>query len=384
MMFNHLKTHTPLFMKNSLAEKAISRIARALEMSLTSFDKKRFMMLALDNIHTLELKARVEHLIAVLHQFLPDDFNQAAEILLTIKTHWPDGEIAGDKDDSFSVFAAWPIIDYVAVYGLNHPEKSLTTLKALTVLFSAEFAIRPFIIKHPDYCHQQFSLWTQDNCEHVRRLVSEGTRPRLPWGIQLKQFIDDPSPNLPHLSQLKTDSSLYVRRSVANHLNDIAKDHPHIVIDTCKHWQQACPNNNELNWLIKHATRTLVKAGNAQVFPLLGYNENPQVAVNGLALSASRIKKEESICFNFSLINKANSKQKLVLDYAMHFMKANGKQQSKVFKLRSCTLATGETLELSKNHSFKKISTRKYYSGEHKVEILVNGQPFAVKSFILD
>ncbi len=391
-------------MKNSLADAAIKRIADVLEKVFSEydqtehskiennakwseFDKAGFINLALENIDTLELKQRVNHIISVLHRFLPSDFNQTATVLLQVKKHWDHDYKSNNPNENFSIFAAWPIIDYVGVHGLEHPEQSLAVLKKLTSLFSAEFSIRPFIVKYPEYCQAQFLAWTKDECEHVRRLVSEGTRPRLPWGLQLKKFIDDPSPNLPLLDKLKADSSLYVRRSVANHLNDIAKDHPTVVINTCKAWQQAQPKNAHLQWLIKHASRSLVKAGNSGALSLLGFTENPKVSVTKLELSSTEIARNGSIGFTFelrSLAEDIQKSQKLVVDYALYFVKANGQQKPKVFKLKNLNLATQEQIALSKNYSFKPISTRKYYPGEHKIEILVNGQALASTNFILN
>ncbi|WP_440874646.1 DNA alkylation repair protein [Thalassotalea sp. PLHSN55] len=366
-------------MKNNLSKAAIARIASALVKALPSVNDVLFIEQALTNIEQLELKARVQHIIGVLHMHLPSDFEQAADVLIAMKQHWDYGE----QDDSYSVFAAWPIIDYVSDYGLAHPEKALATLKQLTELFSAEFAIRPFIVKYPDYCLAQFTLWVDDECEHVRRLVSEGTRPRLPWGLRLTQFVDDPTPNLPLLAALNTDPSLYVRRSVANHLNDIAKDHPELVVTTCKSWQHAYPNNPALTWLIKHATRTLVKAGNSGALSLLGFTENPKISVTNLTLSASEICQGDTMSFDFELTADDKAQQSLVIDYAMYFVKANGKQSAKVFKIKNLTLNNFASVQIQKAHSFKAISTRKYYPGIHSIEILINGQPYAKQDFRL-
>jgi hypothetical protein len=197
--------------------------------------------------------------------------------------------------------------------------------------------------------------------------------------MRLHQFIDDPGTNIPLLTSLKDDTSLYVRRSVANHLNDIAKDHPKLVINICRQWYKNA--NSELQWLIKHATRTLIKAGHPEVFPLLGFTEKPQISVMHLSISNKTIKLGETIAFEFNLLSKSKSRQKLVIDYAIHFVKANGKQQAKVFKLKNVTLTKNENVTLNKQFSFKAISTRKYYTGEHRIEILVNGLVMANCNF---
>ncbi|MCJ8321519.1 MAG: DNA alkylation repair protein [Colwellia sp.] len=366
-------------MKNGLAEPAIKRIAFALSKVLPNFSSEDFIALSLVNIEQLELKERVQHLITVIHTFMPSNFPQAAQLLIDIKPYWDFGE----KDDALSSFAAWPIIDYIAEFGLDHPVESLTALKELTELFSAEFAIRPFIIKHTEYCHQQFELWVGDKNEHVRRLVSEGTRPRLPWGIQLKQFINAPSPNIPLLSKLYQDKSLYVRRSVANHLNDIAKDNPDVVIKTCELWQENSIDQINTQWVIKHATRSLIKSGNQAAFSLLGFTKKPLIKLSSINLSNTNVAIGKTLNFDFELISSAKKTQNLVIDFAIHFMKANQKQRAKVFKLKTITLKANEKLTLNKKHSFKIITTRKYYPGEHLIEILINGKSYRKQSFIL-
>lgn len=366
-------------MKNGLTEPAIKRIAFALSKVLTNFSREQFIALSLDNIEQLELKERVQHLIKVIHTFMPNSFPQAAILLVKAKDYWDFGE----EGDALSGFAAWPIIDYIAEFGLKHPDESLTALKELTELFSAEFAIRPFIINHTTYCHQQFKLWVVDDNEHVRRLVSEGTRPRLPWGVQLKQFINEPSPNIPLLSQLYQDESLYVRRSVANHLNDIAKDNPDVVINTCHLWQGNTLDKIKTQWVIKHATRSLIKSGNQDAFALLGFTQKTSLALSEINLSSQNIIIGDTIHFDFELVSTTNKTQNLVVDYAIHFMKANNKHRAKVFKLKTLVLKANEKIRLSKNHSFKLITTRKYYPGEHMIEILINGRSFSKHKFNL-
>ncbi|PAJ75414.1 hypothetical protein CJF42_05435 [Pseudoalteromonas sp. NBT06-2] len=365
-------------MKNNLSEHAVNRIAHALSKSISDFDTQLFQTQALSGLLSLELKERVIHIINVMHTFLPLDFKETAKILLLVKNNWD----YGDSNDSYSSFAAWPIIDYVSIFGIEYKKESLELLKQLTGLFSSEFAIRAFIVKYPDYCLLKFKDWIYDKDEHVRRLVSEGTRPRLPWGMQIKAFILDPSSNLPLLTKLKSDPSLYVRRSVANHLNDIAKDNPDIVINLCKQWQKNKMNKQE-QWVIKHATRSLVKAGHKDVFTLLGYTTDPKIKIEKFNLTCDKIKQGGQLHFDLLLHSTSRNKQNIVIDYAIHFVKANGKTKPKVFKLKTFKIDINANIELSKKHSFKAISTRKYYIGAHKLEILVNGQSIETKSFDL-
>jgi len=365
-------------MKNGLNEAAINRIASAFSQLQPNFDVDNFTLQILNKLETLELKERVEHIIKVLHQHLPQCYFQTLAIFNQLKTVWDHG----NEDDPLRSFAAWPIIDYIAAYGMEHPKESLASFEYLTSLFSAEFAIRRFIQKYPDICHEQFQSWIKHDDDHVRRLVSEGTRPRLPWGVRLQEFVNDPLPNIPLLSHLKNDSSLYVRRSVANHLNDIAKDHPELVINTCKEWQK--PNNKELDWLIKHATRTIVKQGHPAVFSLLGYTDNPKVTCSEIRLSSKKIKFGENIDFSCDLTAKTKSTQTMVIDYVIYFVKANKEQKAKVFKLKNIELGACKTVLLEKSFSFKAISTRKYYPGLHRIEILINGKSVQSVNFMLE
>jgi 3-methyladenine DNA glycosylase AlkC len=365
-------------MKNGLSENAVERIASAMGELCADFDPSAFSAHAMPGLETLELKERVAHLIAALHPFLPPDFETTARLLQQLPDVWD----YGDPNDAMRGFAAWPLIDYSSVYGLEHPQVALETLKHLTGLFSAEFAIRPFLVAHPRYCQQQLQLWIYDESEHVRRLVSEGTRPRLPWGMQLKSYIQNPGPNLPLLNALKADNSDYVRRSVANHLNDIAKDHPDLVIDICRNWYPKA--SKEVLWVIKHATRTLVKSGHPDVFPLLGYSDTVELAAPVLRISQNKLRLGEVLEFQVELRSEAKQLQNLVVDFAIHFTKANGRTKPKVFKLKSIELDPGETKVLKKSHAIKSIATRKYYSGTQILEIMVNGTPIARQAFHLE
>lgn len=366
-----------VLMKDGLGRAALERSAAALERCMPEFPKEKFLGQALDGLDGLELKERVHHVIAVLADVLPTDFPAAAEILARLPEHWD----SGNPDDPLRGFAAWPLIDYAAVHGLDHPEIALDLLRDLTFLFSAEFAVRPFIRLHPETAYARMITWCDHADPHVRRLASEGNRPRLPWGERLPGFIADPSPVFALLDRLKDDPSEYVRRSVANNLNDISKDHPDRVVQICRAWLQKA--SAERRWIVRHATRTLVKNGHPDVFPLLGYTENPEIAVESFLLDESRVVLGDALAFRFALKSQSKTEQKIVLDYGIHFMKANGTQNRKVFKLKSVTLGPGEVVEITKRHPIKPITTRTYYPGEHRVEVLVNGVGIAEVDFLL-
>ena len=368
----------PAAMKDGLGAEAVGRIAGSLARTIPGFPESDFIKAAMDGILDLELKDRVRHLVRVLHGYLPGDFPATANILLGLKANW----LSGDPDDTLRGFAAWPVIDYVGEYGLDHPGESLAVLRELTSFFSAEFAIRPFIITHPETTFARLGEWAGDPDEHVRRLVSEGSRPRLPWGQQLPSSIEDPAAGLALLERLKDDPSEYVRRSVANHLNDVSKDHPETVVDLCRRWlKNAGP---ERQWIVRHATRTLVKAGHPAVFGLLGYTENPEVTLNSLVVNPQAISLGEAITFRAELRSGSDKRQKVVVDYAVHHVKASGKTSPKVFKLKSLELAPGRTVSLVKKHAIRPISTRRYYPGEHAIEILVNGAGLGKATFALE
>jgi 3-methyladenine DNA glycosylase AlkC len=364
-------------MKDKLDEQAISQISQVLSMCLADFPQQKFINQALNGLNELELKQRGDHLIVVLADYLPENFADAADVLLAVKSHWLNLSSA----DSWASFSVWPLIDYVAVYGLHQPEIALNVLKNLTSLFSAEFAIRPFIEQHFDITYQHLLGWTSDPDEHVRRLASEGRRPRLPWGKKLTQFCINPDPLLPILDQLKDDASLYVRRSVANNLNDIAKDHPAKVISICQSW--SVDASAERQWVIRHALRSLVKSGYSEAFVLLGYSNNAQLTIPIFQLIETSVVLGDNLKIETLLQSESVETQKLVIDYRIHHVKANGSTTSKVFKWKNITLDGQQTISLKKRHPFKIITTRKYYTGTHVVELLINGVSYATAEFEL-
>ncbi|MGH1365288.1 MAG: DNA alkylation repair protein [Calditrichia bacterium] len=364
-------------MKDGLNEAAIARIEQALAAVLPDFNPTQFRHEALDKLDDLELKERVTHLIGVLSNYLPEEYPAAADALIALKPHWE----SGDPDDNLRGFAAWPLLDYSATYGLQHPQKALHLFEELTSLFSAEFAIRPFYIEHFEATYARAMDWCKHDDHHVRRLASEGIRPLLPWGLRLQKLVADPAPILPLLELLKDDKTDYVRRSVANTLNDIAKNQPETVVEVCKRWQQGASPERE--WVIRHATRTLVKAGHPAVFGLLGFTDNPKVELAKLALNKTAVQLGDELTADFVLSSTAAKPQKVVVDYAIHYMKASGKTSPKVFKFTTANLKANEQVRFSKTHVFRDVTTRKHYSGIHKYEVLINGKPVGLAEFML-
>ena len=360
--------------KNLLNAQVVDSAARHLARAWPAFDAKRFRSLALKGLDGLELKARAQHLCAALEATLPDDFAQAADIIeAALAPLRGDEELADlrDADEGLVGWTLWPAAEFVARRGLASPERALRTLHALTQRFTAEWAIRPFIEAHPELAFATLAAWATDPSAHVRRLVSEGSRPRLPWGMQLKRLIADPTPTLPLLAALQDDSSDYVRRSVANHLNDIAKDHPARVASWIEeHLPAASP---ERRALLKHASRTLIKRGDARVLKAWGLGRALTGEVQ-LRLTPKRVHLGDTITLALSVTSTARRGQKLAIDYAVHHVKANGSLSPKVFKGWTLELAAGETRSLVKRHSMKPVTTRTYHAGRHEVDVRINGE----------
>ena len=345
-------------------------LSAALQRTLTYFDPIAFDRAIHDEQwDQLELKQRMRHTTQTLHKFFPGDYRAALKILRQI--------IIELEQHSFEK-TIFP--DYVELYGLDDWDASLPALETFTQHMSAEFAVRPFILKDQDRMMAQMLVWSQHESEHVRRLASEGSRPRLPWAIALPALKADPTPILPILENLKTDESETVRRSVANNLNDIAKDNPQVVIDVVREWQSI--ETPEMRWLINHALRTLVKAGNPDALALLGYVP-AEVKVENFTVTPANITMGETITFAFEVTSTAKVPQDLMIDYALHLVRAKGKQSVKIFKLSKQMLEPGETIELTKQHSFKPITTRRYYPGTHAIEIQINGIMFGKQKFEL-
>jgi len=311
-----------------------------------------------------------------LRKHLPVDVVRAITILVKCLPE----ENKREDLTGFDGFIIMPLCSFVGTYGLEHFDVSMNALYEMTKRFTAEGDIRPFIRKYPQKTYELLMKWTDDPNPHVRRLVSEGSRPRLPLGSRLHEFVKDPAPVIALLEKLKEDPALYVRRSVANSLNDIAKDNPEVVVETLLRWKKI--KNPGTAWLVSHAARTLLKQGNKEALLLFGYDHRAKI--NTKVLSC-----DEGVEFgsnlNFSIsVNSVDTKpQPVMIDYKIHFMKANGKTAPKVFKLSKKKLTTDETIVLEKNHSFKPISTRKYYAGLHAIEIVVNGNVIEKREFEL-
>ncbi|MET0335929.1 MAG: DNA alkylation repair protein, partial [Rhizobacter sp.] len=358
--------------KNLLGPTVVASMAKHLQRAGastgTGFDAKRFRALSLAGLDVLEMKARTHHLCAALEQTLPSDFASAAAVMEASLASMEDIDDAtldspsGACDDGLAGWAVWPLTEYVARHGKADPPRALQALHAMTQRFTGEWAIRPFILAEPALAFDTLQRWSRDPSPHVRRLVSEGSRPRLPWGMVLKPLVQDPSPTLPLLRTLMDDKSPYVRRSVANHLNDIAKDHPYLVEAWLnEHLPSATPQRLAL---LRHASRTRVKKGHAGVLKAFGVGDKFKGEAS-LALGARRAKVGDSIAFTLTLQSSSKKPQRLAIDYAVHHVKASGETSPKVFKGWTLELGAGEARSFQKQHSLKVITTRVYYPGTH-------------------
>jgi len=356
--------------KNQFDGALAQRIAGRLAAGWPDFDRERFIAVATHGLAGLEMKARAMQFCAALEATLPGDFDAAAALLRP----------AMQGDGALASWALWPVGEYIARHGQHDPELALDLLHALTQRFSAEFAIRPFIVNHPELVFATLARWVRDDSEHVRRLVSEGSRPRLPWGLRLKALIADPSPTLPLLRALQDDESDYVRRSVANHLNDIAKDHPQLIAGWLKeHLPGASKQRQQL---LRHASRTLVKRGDAKVLAAWGLGQKLRGEAT-LAIRPARVALGGSVALTATLASSAAKPQALVVDYAVHHVKADGSTSPKVFKGWKLVLPAHDTVTLAKAHSLEPVTIRRYHAGRHRVTLQVNGETVAESAFTL-
>ncbi|MBP1861192.1 DNA alkylation repair protein [Rhizobium herbae] len=359
-------------LKNLLHPALVKTMASQIAASDDTFDTARFVEVATRDMQQLELMQRSLQIRDALGETLPGDFSKAAAILSAIL---PKNGRAG-----MTGWALLPVSQFVAQKGLGHFDLSLELLKQLTPHFTAEFGIRPFIHADQDRALATIGRWTADANHHVRRLASEGTRPRLPWAMRLPALMRDPQPILPILTTLLDDPEDYVRRSVANSLNDIAKDHPDLVAEFVgRHIGEASPERRQL---LRHASRTLLKKGHAAALANFGFAPLSGIGA-ALSIQTESVDFGDSLAFTLAIVNDGIAPQQVMVDYAIHHRKANGSLAPKVFKWKSLMLKPGETVEMARRHAMRAITTRQYYPGSHRLEVLVNGEVLAGADFQL-
>ena len=360
-------------------ERVVNSLSDRIKNAWKKFDKINFRHEINPALPELTYSERLKHISHILEKYLPENFPDAVSILLKAQLPPYENDELGNVYDRFITV---PQTSFVSRCGLAYYDISIHALYEMTQRFSAEWDIRPFIIAYPEKTMGILKQWAKDKNPHVRRLVSEGSRPFLPWGKRLNQFVKDPYPTLELLELLKNDPSEYVRRSVANHFNDHAKNHPDLVVDTLKRWAKEIPNNKDLERQIKHATRTLVKNGHPGALELIGFKRGAKAKVENLK-SDKKIKIGDHLNFSFNVVGHAKKPEKLAIDYVVYFNKANGTLAPKVFKMTTKEIKPNESINLKKRHSFKIITTRVYYPGKHALAIQVNGEEKAKTNFEL-
>lgn len=364
----------PNAFKNLINKDVTKKIAFAIQAQYPPFNSNKFLLLNRE-LEKFELKQRVKLITQHLKLNLDLPYPEALEILIKAME---EGHLKG--------FELWPFSEFISQFGLSHFDSSLKALYRMTERFTAEFAIRPYLLQNHKRVLKFFTKWAKDKNVHVRRWVSEGTRPLLPWGERIPLFVMDPTHTLFLLDQLKYDEELYVRKSVANHLNDISKNHPQVVIKLLQLWEKDAPpsHKEKLEWIKRHALRTLIKKGDMSALKVIGVTGKPNISISKITTNKSLFNLHDHLIFNFQLESQSKKTQKIVVDYVIDFIKSNGKMGKKVFKLKTLELKPGEKRIFQKKHSLKPITTMKYYSGTHHLMIQINGEIMGQESFYLE
>lgn len=346
----------------------IGHIATQLATVYPGANTKAFIRQASEALDDKSIMQRLRHLAVCLHDTLALDFITALPVLRALAPRIEHG------------FASMILPEYVALYGQEHFDEAMDALAFFTTFGSSEFAVRHFLQRDQARALAIMTRWSRDENDHVRRLASEGCRPRLPWSFQLKALVADPRPCAAILQNLRADDSLYVRKSVANHLNDISKDHPELLLSWLTPWDR---DNRHTAWITRHALRTLIKQGDAGALALVGVSGQAQVRLERFAVTPAVISLGERIVIEAQLVSTAEATQKLEIDYALYYARPSGQPARKVFKLRQLSLASGEKARLAIGQTIRDFSTRKHYAGHHRIELLVNGACLAHTGFDL-
>ncbi|WP_095151268.1 DNA alkylation repair protein [Pseudomonas sp. Irchel s3b5] len=346
--------------------KRLEHIATEMTAVYPGFDAKAFLTLTQSGLADLSVMQRMARVSECLHAVLPLDYTASLEVLRALAPRLNSG------------FVSMCLPHYVARYGGHAFEQSMDALKYFTCFGSSEFAIRYFLRSDFERSLKRMHDWSLDDNEHVRRLASEGCRPRLPWSFRLEQVQAEPRLAVKILDNLKADTSLYVRKSVANHLNDITKDHPEWVLELIEGWSL---DNKHTAWIAKHALRSLIKQGNPRALAIIGAGGKPEVDISELQINPPVIGLGEKITLSFVVKSTVEDSQRLVIDYAIDYVKANGSTSAKVFKLKTLTLPGMASETVSRGQQIKELTTRRHYAGVHAVHIMVNGERLASTQF---
>ncbi|MBA2611002.1 MAG: DNA alkylation repair protein [Bacteroidetes bacterium] len=349
-------------------KKFYNELALAFSKADENFGATKFIKEVTKDMEPLSLNERMRKTSHILRKHLPADYKKAIEVLYKVIPTTQRG------------YTNLVFPDLVGVYGHDNVDLSLEALKYFTQFGSSEFAIREFLKRDFNRTIKVMHVWAKDKNADVRRLASEGSRPRLPWSFKLDEVIKNPKSTQGILEILKTDDELYVRKSVANHLNDHSKDNTDFMLRVLKSWDKS---NAHTAWIVKHASRSLIKKGNASSLALFDFEKNPKIKIQNFKILKPKIKLGTNLEFEFDLISEKNIKQKLVVDYIIHYQKKGKELSAKVFKLKELELKAKEKISISKKQMIKDFTTRKHFSGEHLLEIQVNGKVLAKLAFKL-
>ena len=371
-------------LKNMLNEQFLDRFSKALKLVI-DLDQQKFVSQIMDDEwENRELMQRLRHITTVLKDFLPPDYKEAIAKILELLNHVKDTHDFSEVDDTkfgLSLEYGWILSCFVEQYGVDDYQTSIRAIEEITQFTSCEGAVRPFIIKYPDEMMKQMLAWSKHEHWGVRRLSSEGCRPRLPWHMALPDLKENPTPILPILENLKNDVSRFVRLSVANNLNDIAKDNPKTVIDLARKWQGESEN---IDWILKHGCRTLLKQGNAEAMEIFGFGSAAQnISIEDFRILTPKVQVGKSFEFSFKLLNKNSKKTKIRLEYGIYYQKANGTLSKKVHKISEKEYAEHSMTSITRKHPFKVVTTRVLYSGLHQVSLIINGKELEKYDFEL-
>lgn len=371
--------------KNMYNERFFDKFSKDLQLVIKDHDAPDFVSRIMDDEwENRELKQRCGHIATVLKEFLPADYKAAIAKILELLDHvekrQPDFSKIDDVRFGLTLEYGMVLDKYVEQYGLDDYATSVKAIERITQFSSCEFCAHPFIVKYPEEMMKQMLVWSMHEHWGVRRLASEGCRPRLPWAMALPNLKENPAPILPILENLKNDPARFVRLSVANNLNDIAKDNPQTVIDLAKKWKG---ESEEVDWIIKHGCRTLLKQGNPEIMELFGFDSIKNISIDNFQISTPEIKVGGSLEFSFNLLNNNDKKAKIRLEYGVYYQKANGTLAKKVHKISEKEYAANSITPITRKHSFKVVTTRKLHYGLHQVAVIVNGNEFEKHDFEL-
>jgi 3-methyladenine DNA glycosylase AlkC len=365
-------------LRNHFDQRVPRTIATQIAGVWPAFGEDQFLNEVLKGYDDLGLMDRGRHIARTLRKHLPDSYPEALDILLR---SIGDRPARTEGDGGMASFVYLPHVQFVEEFGLEDFEASMHALYVLTQRFTGEFGVRPFIERYETESMALLQRWTQDPNAHVRRLVSEGTRPRLPWAARLRRFQEDPAPVLSLLERLRDDPEEFVRRSVANNLNDIGKDHPDVLVEVARRWM--IDASQERRALVRHALRSLVKQGDAQALEILGYDEEAAVEIQEVRIEPGEVPKGQAVAIAFRLRSTSTNSQRLLVDLRVHYVKANGRASPKVFKLKTLDLPPNGSASFKKRLSLADLTTRRHHSGKHRVEALINGTIEPLGQFVV-